>query len=119
MPLLQAALSVRIDPPACPQIKAWLGREAIQNSPLLRMMLMETWFEKMPKRSGSKGSFAGTQTSQCHSLRLWGVLLFVQLFNPSRTFLCFLKVKQSCVQDAGRVDFAEVGFDDLGTRFSF
>ena len=26
------ALSVRIDPPACPQIKAWLGREAIQNS---------------------------------------------------------------------------------------
>ena len=76
--------------------------------------------KKMPEPFGVEGQFCSVhKRANAIFLRLWGVLLFVQLFNPSRTFLGFLKVKQSCVQDAGRVDFAEVGFDDLGTRIQF
>ena len=76
--------------------------------------------KEMPERFRVEGQFCPVnERANAIFLRLWGVFCFVQLFNPSRTFLGFLKVKQSCVQDAGRVDFAEVGFNDLRTRLSF
>ena len=74
----------------------------------------------MPEPLRVEGQFCPVnERANAIFLRLWGVFCFVQFFNPSRTFLGFLKVKQSCVQDARRIDFAEVGFDDLRTRIEF
>ena len=76
--------------------------------------------KEMPEAFGVEGQFCPVhKRANAIFLRLWGVLLFVQLFNPSRTFLGFFKVKQSCVRDARGIDLTEVGFDDLGTRIQF
>ena len=47
------------------------------------------------------------------------MFLFVQLFNPPCTFLGFFKIKQSRLQNACGIDFAEVGFQNLGTGIEF
>ena len=49
------ALSILIDLPACPQIKACSGRDAIQNKPLLR--ITSVWklsLDVIPKPDGVK-----------------------------------------------------------------
>ena len=74
----------------------------------------------MPEPLRVEGQFCPVnERANAIFLRFRSVLFFVELFNPPRTFLCFFKVKQSRIQDAFGIDFAEVGFDDLGARIEF
>ena len=79
-----------------PPNQGLVGSRGYPEQPLASNDVDGNWFEKMPEAFGVEGQFCSVhKRANAIFLRLWGVLLFVQLFNPSRTFLCFLKVKQS------------------------
>ena len=105
--------SVRIEPPACSQMRAWSGREAIRKGLAADDVGGEPVVEIRPEPLGVEREEDRRRSSRCRILGFRGVLLLVEFRNPAGVF-GLLEVEEPGVQDAFRVDFAEVGFHDAG-----